>query len=96
MGIPQGDPITPPTTADVRDTEASPMKAQGVDNTTSLSPGCQPKDETPPAEPSTSPAKADAETPPGEDTTVLLAKADTETPKDLPTDWATSPAKVET
>ena len=71
--------------------EPSPMEAQEADNTTSLSPGCPPKDETPPAEPTTSPAKADvkdtlptsAETPPGEDTMVLLAKADTKTPKNL-------------
>ena len=104
MGIPQGDPITPPTTADVRDMEPSPMEAQGADNTTSSSPRCPPKDETPPAEPTTLPAKADvkdtlpssAETPPREDAQVLLAEADTRIPKDLLTNWATSPAKVET
>ena len=102
-GILQGDPIIPSTTTDVRDMEPSPMEAQGADNTTSLSPGCPPKGETPPAEPPTLPAEADvkdtlpgsAETPAGEDTMVLLAEADTETLKDLPTNWTTSPAKVE-
>ena len=98
MGIPQGDPITLPTIANVRDTEPSPTEVEGTDNTTPSSPRCPPKGETPLAEPATSPAKADvkdtlpspAETPHGEDTMVLLAGADINTPKDLPT------AKVET
>ena len=63
-----------------------------------------PKDETPPAEPTTSPDEVDvkdtlpspAETPLGEDAMVLLMESDTETPKDLLTSWATSPTKVET
>ena len=103
-GIPQGDPTTLPTTTNVGDKEPSPTEAQGADNTTSSSLRCPSKDETPLAETTTSHAKADvtdtlpspAETPPREDTMVLLAKADTETLKDLPTIGATSPAAVET
>ena len=104
MGILQGDPITPPSTTDAGDMEPSPIDAQGADNTTSLSPRCPPKDETPPTEPTILPVEADvqdnlpgsAETPPGEDTMVLLPEADTETLKDLLTNGATSPAEVET
>ena len=104
MGIPQGDPITLPTTADVRDMESSSTEAQGAHNTTPSSFGCPSKDETPPAEPTTSPAKVDvkdtlpgpAETPPEEDAMVLLTESDTKTPRDLATSWATSPTKVET
>ena len=82
--------------------QSGPTEIQEADNTTSLSPGCPPKDETPPAEPTISPVKADVkdtlpgstETPPGEDTRVLLPEADTMTPKDLETDGTTSPAEV--
>ena len=104
MGIPQGDPITLPTTANVGDTESSSMEAHGADNTTPSSPRCPPKDETPLAEPTTLPAEVDvkdtlpnpAEPPPGGDTMVLLTKSDTKTPKDLPTIWDTSHVEVET
>ena len=73
MGIPQGDPITLPTTANVGDIRSSSMEAQGADNTTPSPSGCPPKDETPLAEPTTLPAKVDvtdtlpdlAEIPPG-------------------------------
>ena len=75
----------------------------GADDTILVSPGCTPRDETPPAEPTILPAEANAEdtlpdsaeTPPGGNTMVLLAEVNTETPKDLSTDWATSPAEVE-
>ena len=79
------------------DTEPSPTETQGVDDTISLLPRCPPKDETEdkqmqPADPTTSPAKADAkdtqpgsmETPLGDDTMVPLSEADTKIPKDLP------------
>ena len=89
MGISQGDPITLPTTANVRDMKPSSTEAQGTDNTTSSSPRCPPKGETPLAEHATLPAKADvkdtlpspAETPPGEDTMVLLAGPDIQSPE---------------
>ena len=103
MGISQGDTITPPTTANVGDLESSSTEAKGTDNTTPLSSGCPPEDETPLAEPTTLPAKVDvkdtpsgsAETPPGEDAMVFSTKPDTRTPKDLLTGQATSPIKVE-
>ena len=80
------------------------MEAQEAHNTTSSSLGCPPEEETPPAEPTTSPARVDVkDTPPGTaeiplrgDAVVLLTKSDTESPKDLPTNWAASPTKVET
>ena len=66
--------------------------------------GCPPKEETPPAEPTTLPAKVDvkdtlpgtAETSLGGDAMVLLTKSDVETPNDMPTSQATSPTEVET
>ena len=104
MGIPQGDPITLPTTADVGRHGVKLYGSLGAHNTTPLSLGCPLKEETPPAEPTTSPARVDVKnTLPGTagipqegDATVLLTKSDAETPKDLPTSQATSPTKVET
>ena len=101
---PQGDPITLPTTADVRNTESSSTEAQGIYNTTPSSFRCPPKEEIPPAEPTTSTAEVDikdtlpgtAEAPPGGDTMILSTKSDAETPKDPLTSQATSPTEVET
>ena len=102
--IPQGDPITLPTTADVGDKKSSSMEAQGAYNTTPSSFGYPPKEETPPAEPIASPTDVDVKHTPlgpvetllGRDATVLLAKSDVEIQKDLLTGRAISPIKVET
>ena len=80
------------------------MEAQGTHKTIPSSFGCPPEEETPPAEPTTLPAKVDvkdtlpgtAETPLGGDARVLLTESDVETPKDPLTGWATSPTEVET
>ena len=101
--MPQGSTIAPPTTANVGEMKPHPKETQGADNTIFLSPRYPHKDDTPPAEPTTLSAEANAkdtlpgsaETPPGDDTTIPLAQADTETPKDLLTDQAASPAEVE-
>ena len=102
--IPQEDPITPPTTADVRDMESSSLEVQGVHNTTPSSFGYPPEEEAPPSGPITSPTEDDvkhtlpgpAETLLGSDAMVLLMESDVKIQKDLPTNWAISPIKVET
>ena len=86
------------------ETWSQALQKPGAHHTIPTSLGCPPKEETPPAEPTTLPARDDvkdtppgtAEIPLGGGTTVLLAISDVETPKDLPASQATSPTKVET
>ena len=85
---------------------AQSYKTQWIDETIYLLPRYQSKTEikdrgTPPADSTMSPAMADAkdtqpgsmETPLADATTVPLAEIDAGTQKDVPTAWATSPAK---
>ena len=77
--IPQGDPVTQPTTADVRDMESNSTEAQGVHDTTPSLFRHPPKEETPLVEPITLPTEVDvghtlpspADTPLERDATVL-------------------------
>ena len=91
--IPQGDPITLPTTADVGDMESNSTEAQRTHDTTPSLFKHPPKEETPPIEPIALPTEVDvgntlldpADTPLERNTMVLSTKADMEIPKDLPT-----------
>ena len=102
--IPQGDPITLPNTADVRDMESSSTEAWQAHNTTPHHSDIHLRRGPQPAAPITLSAKVDVEhTLPGpavtaleRDAMVLPTKSDVEIPKDLPTSWATSPIEVET
>ena len=79
---PQGDPITPPTIADVGDTEPNSTEAQGAHDITPSLLEHPLEEETPPVEPIASPAEVDVgHTPsdpvgtlPDKDATVLSIK----------------------
>ena len=57
--IPQEDPITPPTIADVGDMESNSTETQGAHATTPSLFEHPPKEETPPVEPIALPTKVD-------------------------------------
>ena len=102
--IPQGDPITQPTTTGVRGMESNSTEAWGAHDSTPLLFEHPPKEETPQVEPIASPTEVDdGHTPPGladtsleRDAKVLSTEPEEEVPKDLLTGQATSPIKVGT
>ena len=99
MEAPQEGAIAQPTTAAIGGVEPHPAKTQGTDDTILASLGCTPNDESPPAEPTTSPAEINlpgsAEISPKGNIMMPWAEIDTDTPKDMATIWTASPAEAE-
>ena len=105
MGIPQVDPVASPTMTDVGAAQHSPTETPWVDYTIPPLPRHQSakieEKGTPPVDSTTSPAMANAvdthpstmEALPMDKNTVPLAEFNAEAKQDLPTTWATSPAK---
>ena len=96
--VPQGHPITKPTTIDIRTMESGSAEAQGACDTTPSLVKHPPEEETPRVNPIALPTVDDiGPTPPGPtdplpegDATVLSTKPKVEVPRDLPTGQATS------